>query len=336
MATIKDVARLAGVSVATVSRVINDSPKASQSSRDAVHNAMAELRYHPNANARALAHQHAETLGLVVADVSDPFFGAMVKAVDSTARATGNFLLISNGYHDADSERQAIEQLLRHCCSALVVHAKMLPDAELSAFMHHVPGMVLINRILPGFESRCVALDDRHGGWLATRHMLQEGHRIIAFICSDHRISDADDRLQGYSAALQDQDIALDSRLIACAAPDETGGEAAMRELLSRGVPFSAVVCYNDSMAAGALAVLSDNGIEVPQTVSLIGFDDVLIARYLRPRLTTIRYPVIAMSTQAAELAIALAQGQALATVTNTFTPTLVRRHSVQSITSAR
>ncbi|MBG6240443.1 MAG: HTH-type transcriptional regulator GalR [Candidatus Symbiopectobacterium sp. Clec_Harlan] len=336
MATIKDVARLAGVSVATVSRVINDSPKASQASREAVHNAMAELRYHPNANARALAHQHAETLGLVVADVSDPFCGKMVKAVDSTARATCNFLLISNGYHDAEMERQAIEQLLRHCCSALVVHAKMLPDAELSAFMHHVPGMVLINRILPGFESRCVALDDRHGGWLATRHMLQEGHRTIAFLCSDHPISDADDRLQGYSTALHDQGIALDSRLIARAAPDETGGEAAMRELLSRGVSFSAVVCYNDSMAAGALAVLSDNGIEVPQAVSLIGFDDVLIARYLRPRLTTICYPVIAMSTQAAELAIALAQGQALTAVTNTFTPTLVRRHSVQSLTQAR
>ncbi|MFT8211061.1 MAG: HTH-type transcriptional regulator GalR [Symbiopectobacterium sp.] len=332
MATIKDVARLAGVSVATVSRVINDSPKASQASREAVHNAMSELRYHPNANARALAHQHAETLGLVVADVSDPFFGAMVKAVDSTARATGNFLLISNGYHDAEMERQAIEQPLRHCC----LHAKMLPDAELSAFMRHVPGMVLINRILPGFESRCVALDDRHGGWLATRHMIQEGHRAIAFICSDHRISDADDRLQGYSAALDEQGIALETRLIARAAPDEAGGEAAMRELLSHGIPFSAVVCYNDSMAAGALAVLSDNGIEVPKAVSLIGFDDVLIARYLRPRLTTIRYPVIAMSTQAAELAIALAQGHTLATVTNTFTPTLVRRHSVQSITSTR
>lgn len=314
MATIKDVVRQAGVSVATESRVINDSPKASQASQDAVHNAMAELRYHPNANARVLAHQHAETLGLVVADVSDSFFGAMVKAVDSTARTTGNFLLISNGYHDA----------------------KMLPDAELSAFMHHVPGMVLINRILPGFESRCVALDDRHGGWLATRHMLQEGHRAIAFLCSNHPISDAVDRLQGYSTALHDQGIALDSRLIARAAPDETGDEAAMRELLSRSVPFSAVVCYNDSMAASALAVLSNNGIEVPQAVSLIGFDDVLIARYLRPRLTTIRYPVITMSTQAAELAIALAQGQALTAVTNTFTPTLVRRHSVQSLTQIR
>lgn len=335
MATIKDVARLAGVSVATVSRVINDSPKASQASREAVRTAMTELRYHPNANARALAHQHAETLGLVVADVSDPFFGAMVKAVDSTARATGNFLLISNGYHDAELERNAIEQLLRHCCSALVVHAKMLPDAELSAFMRHVPGMVLINRILPGFESRCVSLDDRHGGWLATRHMLQEGHRAIAVISSDHRISDADDRLQGYSAALDEQGIAIETRLIARAAPDETGGEAAMRTLLSRGIPFSAVVCYNDSMAAGALAVLSDNGIAVPQTVSLIGFDDVLIARYLRPRLTTIRYPVAAMSTQAAELAVALAQGHTLAAVTHTFTPTLVRRHSVQSIASA-
>lgn len=93
MATIKDVARLSGVSVATVSRVINDSPKASSASRQAVHKAMAELKYHPNANARALAHQSAETLGLVVADVSDPFFGAMVKSVEQIAQATGNFYL---------------------------------------------------------------------------------------------------------------------------------------------------------------------------------------------------------------------------------------------------
>ena len=117
MATIKDVARLAGVSVATVSRVINNSPKASEASRLAVHSAMESLSYHPNANARALAQQTTETIGLVVGDVSDPFFGAMVKAVEQVAYHTGNFLLIGNGYHNEQKERQAIEQLIRHRCA---------------------------------------------------------------------------------------------------------------------------------------------------------------------------------------------------------------------------
>lgn len=332
MATIKDVALLSGVSVATVSRVINHSPKASQASRDAVFKAMHELNYHPNANARALAHQNNDTLGLIVADVSDPFFGTMVKAVEQVAQATGNFLLIGNGYHDAAKEKHVIEQLIGHRCSGLVVHAKMLPDEELIQMMSYVPGMVLINRIVPGFESRCVALDDRYGSWLATRHLIQEGHKKIGFLCSNHQISDSQDRLQGYLDALQEHNIPVDERLISRGSPDELGGEAAMTELLGRGQQMTAVVCYNDSMAAGALSVLSDNGIDVPQDLSLVGFDDVLISRYLRPRLTTVRYPIIAMATQAAELAIALAKGGPLPQTTHMFSPTLVRRHSVRTI----
>ncbi|MFC3396314.1 HTH-type transcriptional regulator GalR [Brenneria rubrifaciens] len=329
MATIKDVARLSGVSVATVSRVINDSPKASSASRDAVHKAMAELQYHPNANASALAHQRAKTLGIVVADVSDPFFGAMVKSVEHFAQTTGKFLLIGNGYHNADREKKAIEQLIRHRCAGLVVHAKMIPDQELAALMGHIPDMVLINRTLPGYDSRCVALDDRYGAWLSARHLIQEGHQKIGFLCSDHQISDAFDRLQGYIDALHEHGIAPDERLIARASPDESGGESAMTELLSRGGNMTAIVCYNDAMAAGALSVLSDNSISVPQDMSVVGFDDVLLARYLRPRLTTIHYPVTAMAMHAAELAVALSEGTPHPKTTNIFIPTLVRRHSV-------
>lgn len=331
MATIKDVAKLAGVSVATVSRVINHSPKASDSSREAVQNAMQHLQYHPNANARALAQQATETLGLIVADVSDPFFGAMVKAVEQVAYATGNFLLIGNGYHNVDKERQAIEQLIRHRCAALVVHAKMLPEDELTSLMQQIPGMVLINRTLPGFEQRCIALDDRYGSWLATRHLIQAGHQRIAILCSNHSISDASDRLQGYIDALTEHNIPVDDKLIAYAEPDEIGGEKAMADLLGLGRGFTAVTCYNDPMAAGALSVLSDNSIDVPGEISLIGFDDVLISRYLRPRLTTVRYPVVAMANQAAQLALALANGQPLPETTHMFSPTLVRRHSVSS-----
>ncbi|HAU5563023.1 HTH-type transcriptional regulator GalR [Pantoea sp. JGM49] len=329
MATIKDVARMAGVSVATVSRVINNSPKASESSRLAVTQAMEQLQYHPNANARALAQQSTETLGLVVGDVSDPFFGAMVKAVDEVAGATGNFLLIGNGYHIEQKERQAIEQLMRHRCDALVVHAKKIPDADLEVLMKQVPGMVLLNRLLKGFESRCIALDDRYGAWLATRHLIQQGHTQIAFICSTHPISDSEDRLQGYYDALKEHGLPSNDRLVAWGEPDEVGGEQAMTELLGRGKQFTAVACYNDSMAAGALAVLSDNGIRVPEEMSLIGFDDVLVSRYVRPRLTTVRYPIVTMAQQAAQLALALANGTEMPEVTNMFSPTLVRRHSV-------
>ncbi len=329
MATIKDVAKLAGVSVATVSRVINDSPKASEASRLAVTNAMEELNYHPNANARALAQQTTETIGLIVGDVSDPFFGAMVKAVEQVAYRTGNFLLIGNGYHNEQKERQAIEQLIRHRCAALVVHAKKIPDSELISLMKQMPGMVVINRILPGFKQRCVALDDRYGAWLATRHLIQQGHTKIGYLCSNHQISDADDRLQGYYDALTEHGLPVNDRLVTYGEPDESGGEQAMTELLGRGKHFSAVACYNDSMAAGAMGVLNDNGIDVPKEISLIGFDDVLISRYVRPRLTTVRYPIITMAEQAAELALALAEKRELPEITHMFSPTLVRRHSV-------
>ena len=332
MATIKDVARLAGVSVATVSRVINNSPKASDTSRQAVLAAMESLSYHPNANARALAQQATETIGLVVGDVSDPFFGAMVKAVEQVAYHTGNFLLIGNGYHDEHKERQAIEQLMRHRCAALVVHAKMIPDAELVGLMKQIPGMVLINRILPDYKDRCVALDDRYGAWLATRHLIQQGHTRIGYLCSNHAISDAEDRLQGYYDALKESGLPANDRLVTFGEPDESGGEQAMTELLGRGKHFTAIACYNDSMAAGAMGVLNDNGIDVPREISLIGFDDVLISRYVRPRLTTVRYPIVTMATQAAELALALSENRPLPEITHLFNPTLVRRQSVSTL----
>jgi len=329
MATIKDVARMAGVSVATVSRVINNSPKASENSRQAVLTAMESLNYHPNANARALAQQSTDTVGLVVGDVSDPFFGAMVKAVEQVAYHTGNFLLIGNGYHNEQKERQAIEQLIRHRCAALVVHAKKLSDDELVHLMKQIPGMVIVNRIIPGYEQRCVALDDRYGAWLATRHLIQQGHTRIGYLCSNHAISDAEDRLQGYYDALRENDLPCNDRLVTYAEPDERGGEHAMTELLGRGRNFTAVACYNDSMAAGAMGVLNDNGIDVPGDISLIGFDDILISRYVRPRLTTVRYPIVTMATQAAELALSLADKRQPPEITHVFSPTLVRRHSV-------
>lgn len=332
MVTIRDVAKLAGVSVATVSRVLNNPAIASKEAREQVLNAVKTLGYRPNANAQALATQSSDTIGVVVMDVSDPFFGALVKAVDTVAQLHNKYVLIGNSYHQAEKERHAIEVLIRQRCNALIVHAKALGDAELALFMEQVPGMVLINRIVSGYEHRCVSLNNVIGAEIATKLLISQGHQRIGYIGSSHGIADETQRFEGYVTAMKqarhDSNSPPDSWR-AEGSPDLQGGEAAMVELLGRNLNLSAVFTYNDSMAAGALAVLKENGIRVPTDFSLVGFDDIPIARYTSPKLTTVRYPIISMATLATELALQGATNQLSAGVSHCFMPTLVRRHSV-------
>ncbi|MCC3701083.1 HTH-type transcriptional regulator GalS [Rouxiella badensis] len=332
MVTIRDVAKLAGVSVATVSRVLNNPAIASKEAREQVLKAVKTLGYRPNANAQALATQSSDTIGVVVMDVSDPFFGALVKAVDTVAQQHNKYVLIGNSYHQAEKERHAIEVLIRQRCNALIVHAKALGDAELAQFMEQVPGMVLVNRVVSGYEHRCVSLNNVVGAEMATKLLISQGHQRIGYIGSSHGIADEEERFQGYVAAMQQVrhgEKAPFETWRASGSPDLQGGEAAMVELLGRNLHLSAVFAYNDSMAAGALAVLKENGIRVPHDFSLIGFDDIPIARYTSPKLTTVRYPIISMATLATELALQGAANQLTAGVSHCFMPTLVRRHSV-------
>ena len=332
MATIKDVAKEAGVSVATVSRVINKSPKASQNSIDVVTQAMSKLGYRPNAAARALVSQSTNTIGVLVGDVSDPFFGTLVKSVDNVARENGKHILIGNGYHNADDERRALDLLINSRCDALVIHAKGLSDEELIAYAQEVKGMVLINRHIPELAERCISLDNRKGAFLATEYLIRHGHRKIACIASSHDIEDTDERLQGYQSALKEHGIELSKSYVEYGEPNSDGGEVAMTNLLTKSLYITGVVAYNDYMAAGALATLEQNGIEVPQQVSMVGFDDGLIARFVHPSLTTIRYPIEMMAERATRLALALSRDETVEDETIIFSPTLVRRESVAKV----
>ncbi|MCR9685792.1 substrate-binding domain-containing protein [Vibrio antiquarius] len=330
MATIKDVAKEAGVSVATVSRVINKSPKASQSSVESVTKAMSKLGYRPNAAARALVSQSTNTMGVLVSDVSDPFFGTLVKSVDNVARENGKHILIGNGYHNPDDERQALELLINSRCDAIVIHSKGLSDEELIGYAQEVKGMVLINRHIPELAERCISLDNRKGAFLATEYLIRHGHRKIACIASSHDIEDTDERLQGYQAALKEHGIELSKSYIEYGEPNSDGGEVAMTNLLTKSLEITGVVAYNDYMSAGALAALAQNGIDVPSKVSMVGFDDGLIARFVHPSLTTIRYPIEMMAERAARLALALSRDEKVEDETIIFSPTLVRRNSVE------
>ncbi|MGF1690193.1 substrate-binding domain-containing protein [Photobacterium kagoshimensis] len=332
MATIKDVAKEAKVSIATVSRVINKSPKASKASVESVTKAMAKLGYRPNAAAKALVSQSTNTVGVLVGDVSDPFFGTLVKAVDTVAHQDNKHILIGNGYHNADKERRALDLLINSRCDALVIHAKGLSDQELITYALEVKSMVIINRHIPELADRCISLDNYKGAYLATEFLIRQGHTKVACLASNHNIEDAEQRVNGYLAALADNQITLPKSYIEHGEPNSDGGEIAMTNLLSKSLDITGVVAYNDYMAAGALSVLDENGINVPRQVSMIGFDDGLIAKYVQPRLTTVRYPIQMMAEKAAHLALELAKKREVEPENIIFSPTLVRRNSVERV----
>ncbi len=329
MATIKDVAREAGVSVATVSRVLNHSPKTSKASLLAVTTAIDKLNYQPNPAARALASHNTNTIGVLVGDVSDPFFGTLVKAVDTVAQQNGKNLLIGNGYHRAEDEKKAIDLLINSRCDALVIHSKGLSDQALIEYAHQVKSLVLINRYIPELAERCISLNNTKGTYIATEYLIRHGHTHIAYINSSHDIEDATQRLQGYKDALHANNLTLNDNYIETTEPYIEGGEQAMTNLLSKSLPISAVVTYNDNMAAGAINILEDNGVKVPNNISVVGFDDALIARYVRPQLTTVRYPIYLMAEEATKLALYLTNNNIKHTANCVFSPTLIRRDSV-------
>lgn len=332
MITIKDVAKAAGVSVATTSRVINNAPHTSAKARHAVQIAMKQLGYRPNANARALVSQSNYTVGVLVNNMSSPFFGEMVDAINGIVTAENKQLLVGSGLHQADKEAHAIELLANSGCRSLIIHSKGLSDTQLLAYLNEFPAMVILNRVVPKAEHRCIALDNFQGAFMACEYLIQQGHHNIGYICSEDDIEDARDRLAGHLAALKAHNIQLDDDFIAYGEPNEKGGEKTTMTFLAKNLPVSAIACYNDDMAAGCMSVLHENNIEIPAQISVIGFDNSHIAQYLYPKLTTMHYPIKLMAEQAAKEALALAQSKLKTSNSRLYKPTLVRRYSVAPV----
>lgn len=332
MTTIKDVAQAAGVSVASVSRVLNNGPKVSQKTIDKVSQVMKELHYTPNANARALVTQKSSTIGVVVPDLLDPFFSSLAHGVEQVARQNKMQLLLSTSQVSADAEMQAIELLIERRCDVMVVHSKMLADQVLIDLADKVKGLVIIDRYIKEIASRCIWLDNVEGGKIAARHLLSLNHKSFACISSQHQIDDPHLRLDGFQKQLQSVNITLDKSLIEFGEPTLQGGEIAAQKLLASGKSFSAIFVYNDAMAIGAISTLSDNGFNVPTDISVLGFDDVLLASYSRPKLTTLNYPIEKMAKHAAAIALELSSQNIATTPENCqhykYIPNLVKRES--------
>ncbi len=333
MVSIKDVAREANVSTATVSRVINRQSNTSDKVTDAVHQAIKKLGYRVSTN-----KQSSQNVGVVVSDIAEPFFAQMLKGVETITRKNNRQMLVFSSDYHADGERQAIEQLINHCDLA-VVHSKWLSDSELLDYTRQLPGMVLINRYIESIRHRCIAVDNAHGGYIATRHLLNKGHQYIGYLSSEQDIADSRDRLKGHQKALSEKKITIDDQYLVACYPSQEGGKEGAYNLLAKKLPLTAIVAYNDAMAAGVISVLIENGVKCPDEISVVGFDDLIVARYLTPSLSTIRYPIQVMAEQAARLAFSLADKKTTKKTTKKddnlrshwLIPTFVERSSTQS-----
>ncbi|MCL1142176.1 LacI family DNA-binding transcriptional regulator [Shewanella gaetbuli] len=304
MATIKDVAKAARVSIATVSRVINNTDKVGEVNRSRVINAMNQLNYTPNANARALVKQKSSTIGVVVPDITDPFFASLANGVEEVARASKMQLLLSTGKQSEASELEAINLLIERRCEAIVAYSKLIPDDKLCLLSKKFPSLILIDRYIADIADRCIWLDNIEGGRIAARHLLSLNHQKLAVINSNYKIDDPLLRLTGFKQVVEKQNLTLPKNLVVSYEPTLKGGELAAQDLLEQKLSFTAVFAYNDAMAIGAISVFEDNGYKVPSDISIIGFDDVLLSQYSRPKLTTLHYPINKMATNAAKLAI--------------------------------
>ena len=327
MPTIYQVAERAGVSLSTVSRVLNGKASVNKVLKERVEKAVKELNYRPNSVARSLANNRTDSVGVLVPELNAPFFGDLMQAVESTLRAADKHVIISVGRNCLETEKDAVEFLISRNCDALIMHAEALSDEYLLELNQSKLPVALVNRQVEGLPEACTSLDNEKGGYLATRHLLELGHKDIAYISGPTDKCDASLRLEGHRRALSEAGLPINPQLIFNGDYSEEDGKIGLLELMARDMPFTALVCANDWMASGAISCARDLGMSLPHDLSVVGFDDVVFAHHVFPRLTTVSNPIAEMAEMSAKYILNKVYGQAN-DVQLYFEPSLVVRES--------
>jgi LacI family transcriptional regulator len=310
--TIKDVARLSGVSSMTVSRVINGSERVRPVTRQRVERAIAELGYVPSRLARGLIHQKTGTLAMIVPDVANPFFTLIVRGAEDVARRAGYRIILCDTRADLAIEREVIEEMIAHRVEGIAIApVSDRSRGHLERLARFGVQFVLIDRTVPGVESDVVVGDSLGGARRLVEHLISHGHRRIGFITESEDVSTARDRRQGYLAALAAAGLALDPSLIVYSTVDPPGGFDGMRRLLELAEPPTAVFTVNNLVAVGAIEAVRAHDLEVPDDVALVCYDDIEYASRLYPFLTVMSQPAETLGKLGTQLLLERIEGRA-------------------------
>ena len=325
--TIYDVARLAGVSTATVSRALNDTGQIAPATRLAIDEAVAQLGYHPNTAARSLVTRSTQTIALLLPDITNPFYAALASGVQERALESGHTMLLCTTEGDPEREEHYLGLLRAKQVDGVLVDGLVLPPARITRFVRDGLPIVCLDRDIDSTLVPLVQVNNRLGARLATEHLLSLGHTRVAHVAGAAELRISEERIAGYRDAHNAMGIPVDAELLAVGSFTEEGGYEAMESLLL-GPSFTAVFAANDLSALGVLSALSESGRAVPDDVSVVGFDDLRLSRYTTPPLTTIHQPAAEIARQATGLLLELAAGRTVDRMLHLLEPELVVRRS--------
>jgi LacI family transcriptional regulator len=307
--TLEMVAREAGVSPSTVSRILNGTARVRESKVRAVKAAISKLQFMPNPVARSLAGGKSMSIGVVIQTIDSPFYGEALAAIEKgLLRADYSALFVSGHWRETD-ERKCIDHLLSRRVEGIILVTSCLADQELANLARNLP-LVLTGRSVASDRIYSLDVDSTPGARLATDYLIGQGHRRIAFISGPANHPDALQRFDGYQAALTAHRLPLVKKLVAEGDYTDAGGYQAMTRLLDAGAEFTAVFAANDQTAYGAMLALHRHGRRVPQDVSLVGFDDLPTSSFTIPPLTTVHRSINEIGECAAEAMIDLIEGR--------------------------
>jgi len=308
-ATLLDVARAAGVSASTVSRILNGTAKVADAKRLKVLEAIKALNFTPNHMAQNLKSGNSMTIGIVVQDISSPFFDEALRGVDDGLKGTGYTSVIVSGHWNAEEEEDRIRLLLARKVDGIILLSGRISDETVLRFSSRRP-IVSTGRSMQTKSAIGFKIDNEYGAWMAVNHLIGLGHRRIAFVSGPVDHSDAEDRLKGYERALTEANIAIDRKLIAEGNFHEACGLNAVNHLFEMRQQFTAIFAANDLSAYGVRLGLYRKGIRVPEDISLVGFDDLPGSAYTAPPLTTIRQPMYDMGRIATHALLTIIDGK--------------------------
>ena len=300
--TILDVAYLAGVSYQTVSRVINNNPNVSTATRQLVQEIITETGYRPSHIARSLVTARTATIGLVVPDISNPFFSAIARGAEQMTSEHGYSILLCNTGEDASREIEVLNLLHERYVDGVIVCGSRQKDAPLKKALSQFRAAVLVNRRLKGGSIPTVLVDDALGGAMITQHLLQLGHKAIGFVAGPKTSYSGRQRLRGYKQAHAGADIEPRPGWVQHCLPTTAAGDEATNLLLNANPELSALFCYNDLVALGALRQCATLGHHVPTDIAVTGFDDIMLAGVVSPALTTCHVPSVEIGSRAATM----------------------------------
>ena len=327
MATIKDVAALAGISYTTVSHVVNKTRPVSEEVRIKVEAAIKTLDYVPSAVARSLKAKTTATIGLLVPNSLNPYFAELARGIEDYCERNGYCVILCNSDDNPDKQRSYLRVLLEKRIDGLIV-ASAGGDAGLAEGLAGVrTPMVIVDRGLQGVNTDLVRIDHEYGAYLATRHLLELGHRDIATIGGPAGTSVAQMRLAGYRRALQEAGVEVSRERVLESDFTSTGGYTAAATLLEKNPP-TAIFAGNDMIGFGVLRAAAERNIRVPADLSVIGFDDIQMSRYVYPALTTVGQSILQLGEMAAGVLLRRIAKPDTAIDQRIVTPSIVLRES--------